>query len=169
MTLYVGIDPGKSGYISFYSTDLNELEYEKLPSDFDLLYGLLAGKNQLYRTICGLEKATAYKGQGAKSINTYLINFGALLGFLEILDYKVHLIPPRTWQAYFNLKSSITIPKKVDRKTKNKLRYQQKKELKQKSIELANKIWGLDIKDHNLADSLLILRYIMEIERQKNE
>jgi len=161
MTLYVGIDPGKSGYISFYSTTFNSLWYEKIPTEFFLLHSLLDAEREPI-SICGLEKATAYKGQGAKSINTYLINYGALLGFLEILDYKVHLIPPRTWQAYFNLKSSITIPKKADRKTKNKLRYQQKKELKQKSVELANKIWGLDIKDHNLADSLLILKYTIE-------
>jgi len=161
MTLYVGIDPGKSGYISFYSASTNSLLVKRIPRNKKALYAILETEKESV-SICGLEKATAYKGQGARSINTYLINYGALLGFLEILDYKVHLIPPRTWQAYFNLKSSITIPKKVDRKTKNKLRYRQKKELKQKSIELANKIWGLDIKDHNLADSLLILKYTIE-------
>jgi len=156
---YIGIDPGKQGYIVWYD---GNLYWKEIPAKFSGLYDLLHSIIYPYYTIVGVEKATAYRGQGARSINSYLIPFGALLGFLEILDCNIHLIPPRMWQCYFKIKSSIKVKKGLDKKERNKLKYRQRKELKELSIKKAQKVWGVEVKDHNLADSLLILKYVMD-------
>ena len=158
---YVGIDPGKQGYIAWWYD--GNLFWEKIPPNFNDLFDLL--NTQVVRigdTVVGVEKATAYRGQGARSINSYLIPFGALLGFLEILDCAIHLISPRMWQSYFKIKSSIKVKKGLDKKERNKLKYRQRKELKEMSIQKAQEVWGVEVKDHNLADSLLILKYMID-------
>lgn len=161
--LFLGIDPGMHGYISYYDSDIKKVDFINLNQNkrslIDKLKNLYVSQNIAY-----IERAVAYKGQGAKSINTYLTNFGKLLGYLEVLGYKYKLISPKEWQSFFNIKSSITIPKNVDKKTKSMLRYKQRKEVKQLSIKKASEIFNMEIKNNNLADSLLILKYCIEKE-----
>lgn len=159
--LFVGIDPGKTGYISYYKD--KQLGYFKISNNYlKLFYDL----NEIYlpNNIVYLEKATAYKGQGTRSINTYLINFGALLGILTVMDFQIKLITPKEWQKYFGIKSTIKIKKGLDKKTRNMLRYRQRKDVKRQCLELASEVWGIQVKDHNLADSLLILKYCIDKE-----
>ena len=162
--LYIGIDPGQKGYLSYYYKELGYCPlYSKKNDLVDKLIDIYTPNNIVY-----IEQATAYKGQGTKSINTYLINFGKLLGVMETLNYNIKLITPRTWQKYFNIKSTIKVPKGLDKKTKNMLKYKQRKEVKEQAIKKASKIWGIEVKDNNLADSLLILKFCIDKE-EKND
>jgi hypothetical protein len=72
-----------------------------------------------------------------KSMITFGYNIGRIVGFFDFK--KIYFIHPNTWKSFFNL-------------SKNK----------QDSIDLVNKIYGLDLKNHNVAEAILLGKYFYE-------
>ena len=113
MTVYVGIDPGKSGAMAIQfmnGTIITEPFNEDVYNDW--LENL-----ESYEVMCCLEKVGAMPGQGVVS----MFNFGHNLGFIEGLlrAHKIpyQLVPPQTWKKEFSLTSdkakSIEVCKKL--------------------------------------------------------
>ena len=149
---YCAVDPGKHGYITFLVN--NKVSYFSIDKPIKMIYNHLNRITANYKKKrVMVEKAIAYKGQGVKSIYSYLVPYGKLLGGFEILDFHIELVTPREWQKYFNLRS----PKGLSR-------YEKRKYIKNMSIEKASFEWDLEVSDHNLADALLILKYFLSKE-----
>lgn len=98
--LYIGIDPGLKGGLSV----LNEMETPILSISLEH-FGKELDTCQLSATLekfagnarCMVEESQIYSGQGAKSMATFLKNYGKLVAVLEILHIPYIEIHPRKW------------------------------------------------------------------------
>lgn len=95
--VYVGIDPGKSGcMVTYYQGELFEYRFDKMSS----LQALQTVKNKyegkpFHITV---ERVSASPQQSAMSSFTFGCSFGMLLGSLDALGFKYHLVAPYVWQ-----------------------------------------------------------------------
>ncbi len=101
MKTYIGIDPGKAGYvcvrdeIGYYHIPLSEKQGTKgiNPEVLDALKDV-AGKE----CMAVVESVHAMPAQGLSSTFTFGKNFGMVLGMLMALDIPYVLVPPQRWQ-----------------------------------------------------------------------
>jgi crossover junction endodeoxyribonuclease RuvC len=115
MSVYVGIDPGKSGGICVYNPATSEIEFHKMP---DTVHGIaeLLGEVIVKHSAGGiklvLEKVHAMPGQGVTSMFTFGQGFGWLEGVIAALGIPCVEVPPQRWMKLIG-----TMPKdKADRK-----------------------------------------------------
>ncbi len=162
----IGIDPGLSGGLAFYST-------EKLigfPTPVDTLKFIKNGKKKTRKEMsldrtreiligydgvdfqieCAyLEHVTAMPGQGVTGMFRFGQNFGQWQGILAGFGIRTVLVRPQTWKASLGLTRS-----------------------KSTSLEMAREIWpenaeeSFRLKKHDgMAEAALIAKYGYEKER----
>lgn len=92
----VGIDPGKKGGVTVMSMDGQQVWTARLGEAYELADFIDDTKRKIVRAY--VEKCQAMPGQGVKSMFTYGMGFGKILGVLETLQISYDLIPPQKWQ-----------------------------------------------------------------------
>lgn len=141
MTAWLGIDPGASGALALYSTDIADAW------DFDsatMLDTLRCIVSEHRIRLAAVEHVGAMSGQGVTSMFSFGQNFGWWLGTLEALGVPIMLVRPQRWQK------ALGVPPKKDKADKP-------------SLEVARHMFPLvDLhrkKDHGRADALLLAYY----------
>lgn len=101
MTVYVGIDPGKSGAMAIlYPNGSIETIPFNMVNYVDAIRGLTD-----YPVKCCLEKVGAMPGQGVVSMFNFGHNLGFIEGVLQSNSIPYQLVPPQTWKKEFSLSS----------------------------------------------------------------
>lgn len=113
MTVYVGIDPGKSGAMAI---QFQNGPIVTVPFDADA-YNEWLGNLESQDVMCCLEKVSAMPGQGVVSMFNFGHNLGLIEGLLKAHEIPYQLVPPQTWKKEFSLSSdkakSIDVCKKL--------------------------------------------------------
>ena len=101
MSIYVGIDPGKSGAVAvmypegvIHTVPFNATDY------VDIFHNL---RDEQIK--CCVEKVSAMPGQGVVSMFNFGHNFGFIEGVLQANRIPYQLVPPQTWKKEFSLTS----------------------------------------------------------------
>lgn len=101
-TIFIGIDPGKSGGIAYIDTEYDI--FGTLPYSEKELIDLCIDSNGS-KTICCLEKVAARPGQGVVSMFNFGQNVGYIKGVLEACRIPYQEITPQKWKKEFGLNS----------------------------------------------------------------
>jgi crossover junction endodeoxyribonuclease RuvC len=101
-SLYIGIDPGKSGGIAVIDADSGE-RWTKPYSDDELVKTCFYAV--VYDCICCLEKVGAMPGQGVTSMFNFGKSYGYIKGVLEAFGIPYQEITPQKWKKEFGLNS----------------------------------------------------------------
>lgn len=106
MSLYIGIDPGKSGALAVMTTDENNqlLRVRVIPFE-EIAYRDILNTCVDSRVVCCLEKVGAMPGQGVVSMFSFGRNLGLIEGLLQANKIAYQLVPPQTWKKEFSLSS----------------------------------------------------------------
>ena len=122
MTVYVGVDPGKSGFISLISKELGEDFYpmptekvatgEKLKSGKDKMKTVFSEKGLLFlaysisekygknvKFIACIEEVIGRNGWSAQNNFNFGYTAGLQKAFLHLLGAEVHMVRPQKWQS----------------------------------------------------------------------
>lgn len=113
-TLFIGIDPGKTGGIAFIDAETG-LAATAPYSDMELIQ-LCSGNHKLVRCVCCLEKVGARPGQGVTSMFNFGQSVGYIKGVLESFGIAYQEITPQRWKAEFGLNSNKAASVEVCRK-----------------------------------------------------
>lgn len=98
MSIYIGIDPGKSGAVTVLAEDRDFcLVFEK-ETHRDIIEFLAEWRDNAPCSAV-LEQVNAMPGQGVTSMFTFGENFGWWQGVLESLRIPFELARPQKWQA----------------------------------------------------------------------
>ena len=153
--IYLGLDVGLTGAVAAVDTQGRVHLLEDLPSvtrgtgrvkrELDP-----AGLAHLLRPIAGeitlgvVERVGSMPGQGVASVFSLGHSAGVVVGVLGALGIPVELVAPATWKKAFNLNRDKTMSRTV-----------------------ASRLYPLcnlnRVKDHNLAEALLLARYAMQL------
>ena len=153
--MYIGIDPGLSGYIAILDNDGKLLKSEPIPlikgsgkSTIDL-YSLIGFLSKYRKAkLAVLEKVHAFPGQGVTSMFRFGYAFGAIETAIVAAGIPYILVTPQAW-------------KKVMLAGENK-------DDKSSSVRVVNRMWpDVDLKrtprcktpDHNFAEAILLAEY----------
>ena len=114
-TVFVGIDPGKSGGVACIDTETG-ICYTVPYSDKALidLCSLESRKGQ--NVMCCLEKVSAMPGQGVVSMFSFGQSVGYIKGVLEAFGIPYQEITPKKWKSEFGLNSDKAASAEVCRK-----------------------------------------------------
>jgi crossover junction endodeoxyribonuclease RuvC len=108
-TLYVGIDPGKTGGLAVIDgadvveciempvTPIGQIDSKKL---FTILKNFQESSFDIF---CMLEKSQSMPKQGVKSTFSYGVSYGELLAVLKISETPFQEVAPMTWKKAFGL------------------------------------------------------------------
>ena len=162
----IGIDVGVSGGIAVVQKN-KIMEWHQVPNDWEKLktkskagnvrrrrkiniIKLLALLNDLrerYGTInCYIEKVGAMPNQGSVSGFHFGEAYGITKAMVQAAGFNVSLVRPQDWKKSYNYKL----------KEKND------------SCNLVGYLYGLDIKDHNICDAILIALYGCKLQAKKS-
>lgn len=104
MSIYIGIDPGKSGAMAVIITDENNQPFTVKTVAFDETeYCKMLAECVSSRVICCIEKVGAMPGQGVVSMFNFGRNLGYSEGLLQANKISYQLVPPQTWKKEFSL------------------------------------------------------------------
>lgn len=112
-TLFIGIDPGKSGGIAYIDTKDNVSGTEPYSDTALIDLCILA---QYSEVICCLEKVGAMPGQGVVSMFSFGKSVGYIKGVLESFRIPYQEITPQKWKREFGLTSDKAASAEVCRK-----------------------------------------------------
>lgn len=101
-TLFIGIDPGKSGGIAVINTE-DKSSWTVAYSDEKLLQ--ILSRATKHSAICCLEKVGAMPGQGVVSMFNFGKAYGYIKGVLEAFNIPYQEITPQKWKKEFGLSS----------------------------------------------------------------
>lgn len=107
MRLYLGVDPGKHGGLSLVGPHREVVDTLAMPESIDLLVvEVMALTTQALdkgpraqTCVAIVEHAQASPQMGVTSAFSYGKGFGALLGVLTALKWRIYLVRPVTWQT----------------------------------------------------------------------
>jgi crossover junction endodeoxyribonuclease RuvC len=94
MPCIVGIDPGKKGGIAAIRADGTLIDYVPMGEAYELAE-YLQGKDIVR---CYVERCQPMPSQGVKSMFTYGMGYGKILGVLETLKISHDTVQPQKWQ-----------------------------------------------------------------------
>lgn len=113
MKIIIGIDPGASGAIAVFKT---EMKVFKMPDNVhdirDLFISISLDKREEDPIQVYMESVHAMPGNGGCSLFTFGKGVGQIEGVLAALNLSVIMVTPQKWQKHFSL------PKKKDFQTK---------------------------------------------------
>lgn len=116
-TVFIGIDPGKSGGIAMIDTQENYQVAQEFSED-----GLISVceeiriKGRTMKVMCCLEKVGAMPKQGVVSMFNFGQSFGYIKGVLESFRIPYQEITPQKWKKEFGLNSKKAASVEVCRK-----------------------------------------------------
>lgn len=116
-TVFIGIDPGKSGGIACISS-IDGSCYT-LPYGDDALLDVCkreSAREDAERIVCCLEKVGARPGQGVVSMFSFGQSVGYIKGVLEAFKIPYQEIQPQKWKKEFGLNSDKAASAEVCRK-----------------------------------------------------
>lgn len=148
-TVYLGIDPGKSGGIAVLS-GYSVVLYKMPDSESDIAEILTAySRVPGYRAM--IEKVSSSPQMGVTSAFTFGRGYGFLRGCLTSLRISFQEVPPQTWQK------ALSIPQR--KKTESQPQF------KRRLVDFAKRLFPGDAKQINLstADALLIAEYCRRV------
>jgi hypothetical protein len=102
----LGIDPGVSGAIAFYTPQHPALvSVEDVPTAGDHIdAATLADRIQQMRpAVAVIELVGAMPGQGVSSMFKFGRSFGTAIGVVQALDIPLHFVTPGKWKKHFRL------------------------------------------------------------------
>lgn len=104
-TLFIGIDPGKSGGIAYIDTQDNISG--TMPYSDTALIDLCRDASHDWgkEVVCCLEKVGAMPGQGVTSMFNFGQSYGYIRGVLESFGIPYQEITPQKWKKAFGLNS----------------------------------------------------------------
>lgn len=102
-TLFIGIDPGKSGGIAYIDAEHGFVCTE--PYSDKALIDLCSDASKGGQVICCLEKVGAMPGQGVVSMFSFGQSVGYIKGVLESFRIPYQEITPQKWKREFGLSS----------------------------------------------------------------
>lgn len=114
-TLFIGIDPGKSGGIAYIDTQSN-ISGTYPYSDKELIDLCREASISNQEAICCLEKVGARPGQGVVSMFNFGQCAGYIKGVLESFRIPYQEITPQKWKKEFGLNSEKAASAEVCRK-----------------------------------------------------
>ena len=111
--LFLGLDPGKSGGISWhysgapFNPDYKKMAFaegftNKTPMD---IYRLIKKRGTVGQCIAMIEKVHSMPKQGVASSFTFGQGYGFLLGCLTALEIPFEYVTPHKWQGYLHCRS----------------------------------------------------------------
>lgn len=168
--VYIGIDPGKKGFITVLEDRENQM-FAEIPVDksdkvdVQELYNLIKNIEKIYydsEIVCGVEEVHALFGASASSTFNFGYTLGVIHGVLSSTGWRVLRIPPKQWQK--EMWSGIT-PVRV----KSKSGKTEVIDTKATSIMACKQLFPkVDLRrterskkdDDNKCDSLLIAEYL---------
>lgn len=105
MSIFIGIDPGKSGAMAIVSTDTQPF-VRVVPFD-EQSYAEVLRFHHEYDTIggCVVERVNAMPGQGVTSMFSFGQNYGFIQGLLTAFNVPFELVMPRVWKKEFGVTS----------------------------------------------------------------
>lgn len=115
-TLFIGIDPGKSGGIAYIDTQDN-ISGTMPYSDTELINLCRDASHDWNKeVVCCLEKVGAMPGQGVVSMFSFGQSVGYIKGVLESFRIPYQEITPQKWKREFGLTSDKAKSAEVCRK-----------------------------------------------------
>jgi hypothetical protein len=155
----MGIDPGSSGAFAIIDERFEVVELEKFKSMMQVF--TFIKKNEI-KGIC-IEQVGIRPGTNSKASETFMKNFGGLLAIAEICGCKRISLTPKQWQP----RSGVVVPavsvKGLEKKLADKLKREKRKRIKAKSIDMAQKFFGLDMEiSDDEADALHLARIAVD-------
>lgn len=114
-TLFIGIDPGKSGGIAYIDTEQGFAGSEPY-SDKALIDLCSLASREGQAVMCCLEKVGAMPGQGVVSMFNFGQSVGYIKGVLESFRIPYQEITPQKWKREFGLTSDKAKSAEVCRK-----------------------------------------------------
>lgn len=106
MSLYIGIDPGKSGAIAFIDDDHGVWSVKNKETPLDLAHALsdaiglpLSNPDAKIAAFAFIEKVHSMPGQGVASTFKFGESFGFLQGLLVALSIAHEFVTPVKWQT----------------------------------------------------------------------
>lgn len=96
--IVLGIDPGKSGGLSFFETNFGEtfVGVEKLPENARALHELIESI-QLVEKVTAAYLEKIYLPSGKAGSLAFGAGWGKIIAVLEMLDIETHLVTPQRW------------------------------------------------------------------------
>lgn len=114
-TIFIGIDPGKSGGIAYIDTECGISGTE--PYSDKALIDLCSSESRKGQNVmCCLEKVGAMPGQGVVSMFSFGQSVGYIKGVLESFRIPYQEITPQKWKKEFGLNSDKAASAEVCRK-----------------------------------------------------
>jgi crossover junction endodeoxyribonuclease RuvC len=114
-TIFIGIDPGKSGGIACIDTE-KSLAYTEPYNDKALIDLCSIASHCNQDVVCCLEKVGARPGQGVVSMFSFGQSVGYIKGVLEAFRIPYQEITPQKWKREFGLNSEKAASAEVCRK-----------------------------------------------------
>ena len=119
MTIFIGIDPGASGAISFFNPSLGELRIMDMPivevsrgnktkkeiSPAILVSMIRAELSDQSKYIVTLEKVGAMPGQGVSSMFQFGRGVGMIEGVCAGLQLPISYVTPQAWQKAVGMRA----------------------------------------------------------------
>lgn len=162
MENFLAIDPGKSGAYAIIDRKFQILKLEAF-----------AGFLPIYRDIQAFDIFGAVIedvrilgiGASSQSSTTFMKNAGGLEAILQCLLIRHKLVAPKEWQAKAGCNLAKPVCKSPDKKVRDAANRAHRKNLKEKSVEVAAKFYGLDPAsiDEHKADALNMARIAIQI------
>ena len=117
-TLFIGIDPGKSGGIAHIHAINSHIETVPYSNEalLQILEDIYYGASDCQSIICCLEKVGAMPGQGVVSMFNFGQSVGYIKGVLEAFRIPYQEITPQKWKKEFGLNSDKAKSAEVCRK-----------------------------------------------------
>lgn len=170
--VYIGIDVGSKGFITFYGNGVVEF-FSIADNDFYKLADILCGiKAKHPDVVCAIEEIHALYNSSAKATFSFGEINGLLKGLLIANKIPYHLIPPKKWQTEIWENKDMVVSYK-DVVIRGKTIKKKDVNTKQTSINAAKRLFpNIDFRkserckniDDNKVDSILIAEYA----RRKN-
>ena len=117
-TIFIGIDPGKSGGIAHINAINNYSETVPYSNEalLQLCTDVFYGTADCQNVVCCLEKVGAMPGQGVVSMFNFGQSVGYIKGVLEAFKIPYQEITPQKWKREFSLTSDKAKSTEVCRK-----------------------------------------------------
>jgi crossover junction endodeoxyribonuclease RuvC len=151
----VGIDPGMTGALAYYTADHPSfVTCEDMPVVAKTVNAaILASRiRQMRPTVAVVEIASTRPGLSSQSVLKTGTGYGVILGVLAALEIPTHLVTPQVWKKHFRLDSD-----------------------KDKSRNLATRLWPefaerfARVKDDGRAEAALMARWYAETQGFQRE
>lgn len=108
MTVIMGVDPGISGAVAFYFTEVpSRVSVDDVPvAGGEINVAELARLIRIHRpSMAVIERVSAMPGQGVTSMFNFGRSYGDVRGTIGAMSIPLHFVTPQKWKKHFGLSS----------------------------------------------------------------